>query len=473
MPTRRWPPDDSAASMTGRDVRPMPVAAKVAPSGRNGRQAVSACAVPGMPPGTPITRSTWTWPPCGGPYLSSSRARVASWPRSKTSYSGTMPRCCICVCSSTMRSHGLEKTSRPKFTVPSVSDAASGSASRTASRASNGSVTAPPLDSWTTRSLDSRTAATTSRTRPRSSVGRVSVSRMCRWMTAAPTAWQSRAVAATSSTVTGSAGTSALADSAPVGATVMRVLDVTGRVPLLGPATAPLLARCASGSPARNRRRPHGPHPVPGRGQGVVDLLDQVVGVDGGDCIADREPGVEPDPSLDHRQRDHAQLVVADDAADAADLTGAGEHRRPGLGEHLADAVQVQEHEAARRPTEVVHASDGLLPPVAALVQVDGGGQPGQLVGNRAVVAVHPEPRPAGLDTQRLVGVEAGEGCAEPVSGGPDVSARDHQVEHVRGTVADRGHAADEAGTRCAHRVRHVRRGKARALQGLGRLRAD
>jgi hypothetical protein len=50
---------------------------------------------------------------------------------------------------------------------------------------------------------------------------------MCRWITAAPTAWQSRAVATISSTVTGSAGTSAFADSAPVGATVIRVPWVT------------------------------------------------------------------------------------------------------------------------------------------------------------------------------------------------------------------------------------------------------
>src|SRR3954463_115010 len=66
MPTRRWPPADSAASITGSDVRPTPVAAKVAPGGSSGRQAASACVVPGMPPGTPMTRSTCTWPPCGG-----------------------------------------------------------------------------------------------------------------------------------------------------------------------------------------------------------------------------------------------------------------------------------------------------------------------------------------------------------------------------------------------------------------------
>src|SRR5215218_2341390 len=347
MPTRRWPPADRAASITGSDVRPTPVAANVAPGGSIGRHEVSACAVPGMPPGTPITRSTCTWPPCGGPYLSSSRASVASWPRSNTSYSGTIPRCCICVCSSTIRSQGLEKTSRPKFTVPSVSDAASGSASRTASRWSNGSVTAPPVDSWTTRSVDPRTAATTSRTRGRSSVGRVSVSRTCRWITAAPTASQSRAVAATSSTVTGSAGTSALADSAPVGATVRRVPFVT--VSTLDSATAPLLARWRSLRCSRtrrlgpHRRRPDGAHALAG---GCVHLLHHVVRVDGGRRAGDRQRRVDRDGLLHERQGDHAELVMTHHGADAADLARTGEHRRPGCGQHLAHAVQVQQHEA-------------------------------------------------------------------------------------------------------------------------------
>ena len=34
MPTRRWPPAESAASITGSDVRPTPVAANVAPGGQ-------------------------------------------------------------------------------------------------------------------------------------------------------------------------------------------------------------------------------------------------------------------------------------------------------------------------------------------------------------------------------------------------------------------------------------------------------
>src|SRR3712207_8023937 len=50
-------------------------------------------------------------------------------------------------------------------------------------------------------------------------------------------------------------------------------------------------------------------------------------------------------------------------------------HGGPGFGQHLADAVQVQEDEATRRPAEVVHPGDRLLPAVAALVEVHGGGQ--------------------------------------------------------------------------------------------------
>ncbi|OLE27304.1 MAG: hypothetical protein AUG44_10525 [Actinobacteria bacterium 13_1_20CM_3_71_11] len=224
MPTRRWPPADRLARSTGMVARPMPVAENVAPSGRSRRHATSASGVPGMPPGTPMTRSTCTWPPAGGPCLSRSRRSVVSWPRSKISYSGTMPRSRIRVCSSTMNSQRLRKTSSPKLTVPMVQDAMSGSASRTRNRSASGSVTAPPVESWTIRSVCSRSAATVSRSRPRSSVGRAASSRMWTWITLAPIAAHSRAVVTSSSRVTGRAGTSAFADSAPVGATVINVV---------------------------------------------------------------------------------------------------------------------------------------------------------------------------------------------------------------------------------------------------------
>ena len=66
----------------------------------------------------------------------------------------------------------------------------SGSASSTLRRWSSGSCTLPPVESWTTRSLDSRTAATHSLSSARSSVGRCSASRTWRWIIAAPAASQ-------------------------------------------------------------------------------------------------------------------------------------------------------------------------------------------------------------------------------------------------------------------------------------------
>ena len=59
-----------------------------------------------------------------------------------------------------MKGHGLLNTSSPKLTVPQVREQASGAASRTASLASKPSVTAPPVDSCTIRSVLSRRAAT-------------------------------------------------------------------------------------------------------------------------------------------------------------------------------------------------------------------------------------------------------------------------------------------------------------------------
>ena len=125
MPTRRWPPA-SAPISTGSVVRPIPVADHVAPAASAATAATSAATVPGMPPGTPITRSQWTWPPCGGPSSSSSRCSVATWPRSNSSNSGTTPAAWVRAYSSRMKGQGLANTSSPKLTVPQVSEQASG-----------------------------------------------------------------------------------------------------------------------------------------------------------------------------------------------------------------------------------------------------------------------------------------------------------------------------------------------------------
>src|SRR5215469_4294708 len=122
-----------------------------------------------------------------------------------------------------MNGHGFMKTSSPKFTVPQVSEQPSGAASSTASRRSYGSVTAPPVDSCTIRSVASRSACTVSLSLPMSSVGLASPSLMCTWIIAAPACLHSFAVVTSSSSVTGSAGTADLSSSAPVGATVIIV----------------------------------------------------------------------------------------------------------------------------------------------------------------------------------------------------------------------------------------------------------
>ena len=135
-----------------------------------------------------------------------------------------------------MNPHGFRKTSSPKFVVPHVSEHESGSASSTVSRVSSGSCTEPPVDSWTMRSVSERTASTDALSNPRSNVGAWSASRMCRWISAAPAASQRLAVSTSSSRVVGSWGRSALACSAPVGATVMRVptgVDEVAMAPIM------------------------------------------------------------------------------------------------------------------------------------------------------------------------------------------------------------------------------------------------
>src|ERR1700730_774032 len=123
-----------------------------------------------------------------------------------------------------MNGHGLLNTSSPKLPVPQVSEQASGAASRTASRLAKLSITAPPVDSWTMRSVPSRSATTVSASLLPSSVGRAASSLMWTWMTAAPAASHSLAVTTSSFRVTGRAGTLDLSASAPVGATVISVV---------------------------------------------------------------------------------------------------------------------------------------------------------------------------------------------------------------------------------------------------------
>src|SRR5580765_8948148 len=265
-----------------------------------------------------------------------------------------------------MKPHGLRNTSSPKFVVPQVRLHEPGSASSTVSLAASGSWTEPPVESWTTRSVASRSAWTAAERYPPSSVGRCSASRMCRWMSDAPAASQATAVATSSSRVVGSCGTSCLASSAPVGATVMRVPD-------------DVVMRTSWHLPYAGHDR---------RSCGRSGLDDD--SLRGGDAFNDKIH-IGRSVSLDQRQSDRAVLVVPGDRGEVPDrtrrLTG-HEHRRSDLGQGVPRAVEVQEDESPRRTTEVVDAGDRLLAAVAALVQMHGGPQPVQLVRDGPVVGL-------------------------------------------------------------------------------------
>ena len=107
--------------------------------------------------------------------------------------------------------------------------------------------------------------------------------------------------------------------------------------------------------------------------------------------------------ALDQRQRDRAELVVAGRRADEADRPSRRGARGAAGRAAVVGAVEVQQRQPARRTAERVHAGDGLLAAVAALVEVHRRADPADLVGDRAVVGVEAEPRLAARDPQRLV----------------------------------------------------------------------
>ena len=120
------------------------------------------------------------------------------------------------------------------------------------------------------RSVASRSACTVSLSLPRSSVGFAASSLMCTWITAAPASRHSFAVVTSSSRVTGSAGTADFSDSAPVGATVIRVAW-PGRAVLLLSAfmltcTVMPMSRPSCTARLAGYRSLRGPVPSPGAG---------------------------------------------------------------------------------------------------------------------------------------------------------------------------------------------------------------
>src|SRR5271169_4523570 len=111
------------------------------------------------------------------------------------------------------------------------------------------------------RSVPSRNAATVSASLLPSSVGRAASSLMWTWMTAAPAASHSLAVTTSSFRVTGSAGAADLSASAPVGATVIRVVVL------------PAMARTLPSRPLARRQG----QVLPGEGQRLGQVRDPVL----------------------------------------------------------------------------------------------------------------------------------------------------------------------------------------------------
>ena len=175
------------------------------------------------------------------------------------------------------------------------------------------------------------------------------------------------------------AGTSALAVSAPVGATVIRVLATLRAV----------------------RQGAHGAHPASAGDRLPIRARRSTV------CAAERSStrssSVGSVLRLTTASAIGPSLVVARDRRHVADRRG----HRPGPSlalrrQDVARPVEVQEDQPTRRPAEVVHPRDRLLPAVAALVQVHGRAQPVDLVRDGAVVGLEAEPRTPRGDAQRL-----------------------------------------------------------------------
>ena len=146
--------------------------------------------------------------------------------------------------------------------------------------------------------------------------------------------------------------------------------------------------------------------------------------------------------------------MVATDGGHAPDDAVARPDLAPLRRQDVARAVEVEEDETARRPTEVVDARHGLLPAVAALVQVHRGAQPVELVDDGAVVGLETQARAPRSDPERLCRPESGQ---RPISHGRnEIGARHEDFAPrslgagmpVDGAVCRR--VADEVGPRVA-----------------------
>src|SRR4029453_10151473 len=122
-----------------------------------------------------------------------------------------------------------------------------------------------------------------------------------------------------------------------------------------------------------------------------------------GDAIDD-QGGVEWRIPLDQPQRNGPELEVTGRAAYKAHSTPVKQQFSISRRQRVDAAIQVEANQPTGRPSEVVHPGDGLLTPVAALVQMDCDTEQADLIRDGAVVGVEADPWHTGGDPMGLEG---------------------------------------------------------------------
>ena len=190
-------------------------------------------------------------------------------------------------------------------------------------------------------------------------------------------------------------------------------------------------------SPLRGHRRARTCRPISGSTRiswAAATAGSTVLTGAGGQQIAGRI-----DVALDQAEGDRTELVVPGRAADETDRAPVQRQRGPGRRQGVGRAVQVQPDEPPGRPAQVVHPGDGLLAAVAPLVQVHGGPEQPELVGDGPVIAVHPDPGHPGGDPTGFVRPQPGRGVLG--QGRRQLVARDEDLVATQGVRPGPGQA--------------------------------
>jgi hypothetical protein len=153
-----------------------------------------------------------------------------------------------------------------------------------------------------------------------------------------------------------------------------------------------------------------------------------------GDAIDDQR-GVEWRIPLDQPQRNGPELEVTGRAAYKAHSTPVKQQFSISRRQRVDAAIQVEANQPTGRPSEVVHPGDGLLTPVAALVQMDCDTEQADLIRDGAVVGVEADPWHTGSDPMCLESPGAGSWTA--VNDIPELIARHEELAATKRIRAD------------------------------------